>query len=415
MKKLGLALILLVFCLALAGCGDYVDSETAALETGDLSIGLTDAATDEYRAVYVTIDEVQVHMGSDEEDGEEAGEAEEEGEDADNWETVASPMETYDLLALVNGVIEELGISSLETGTYEKMRLIIGTTQAEGLNILSVGHPYANYVIDDNNQSHELKIPSGINTGIKIFHSFDISANRTTELILDFDAPASVVKAGTSGNWLLKPTIKVLNTQEHAIVSGNVFEMIDEESYGVEGALVSLQYETSDAGDEKDAVTVQAATVSDTENADEGIESGDFSLLVQPGSYRLVAYKDDYAAACYAVDATAGETTVQDVDFTASDMGMVQGTVTISGGSGEQYATLSFRRSVDCEGADEACMIEVRSTNSVTGFWYDADLPTGTYSLVASSSGMETEVYTGIVVTDGDIVSQHVNLSPLAD
>lgn len=399
MKKLKFVLIVLISCVLMAACGDESDNDTATSETGDLSISLTDAATDEYQAVYVTIDEIQVHLGGDE-------------EDADNWITVATPVETYNLLELVNGVIEELGISPLEAGTYEQMRLIIGTIPADGLNILYIGHPYANYVIDDNNQPHKLRIPSSYNTGVKIVHSFDISPDQTTELILDFDASASVVEVGTSINWLLKPTIKVLDAQEHAIVSGIVY---DSESAGIEGALVNLQYETPDAEDEKDTVTVQAATVSDTENMDEGIQNGEFSLLVQPGSYRLVAYKDDCAVGCYAVDAASGETTVQDVALATSAMGTVTGAVTINGGTDEQYATLSFRQSVTCEGADETCIIEVRSANNLTGYWYDVDLPEGTYSLSVSGSGMETEVYTGIVVTNGGLVTQHVNLEPATD
>jgi len=380
----------------MAACSSDGNNTTTASEPGILSLALTDAFTDQYQAVYVTVDEIQVHMGGDE-------------EEAGNWETVATPGKTYNLLELVNGTVESLGVSPLEAGTYEQMRLIIGLAPSDGLNILSVGHPYANYAIDMDDLSHELKIPSGINTGIKIVHSFDIGADQTTELILDFDASASVVQAGNSGNWLLKPTIKVLDTEEYAIIAGTVY---DSESAGIEGAVVSLQYETSDAEDEKDAVMVQTATVSDVEDADAGTTSGEFSLLAEPGSYRLVSYKDGYGVGCAVVDAVAGETAVQDVVLGTSDMGTVEGTVTINGGTSEQYATLSFRQAATCEGTDQEGMIEVRSVNSVTGFWYDIDLPVGTYSLVASSSGMETEVYEDIEVTDGGIFTQHVNLAP---
>ena len=71
---------------------------------------------------------------------------------------------------------------------------------------------YANYVIDTDENYQELKIPSGINTGIKIVHGFTISTDQTTELILDFNAEKSVVIADNSGNWLLKPTIKFEGT-----------------------------------------------------------------------------------------------------------------------------------------------------------------------------------------------------------
>ena len=86
---------------------------------------------------------------------------------------------------------------------------------------MSQAHPYANYVIIDKDPndaidpvSHELKVPSGDKTGVKIVGGYFISANQTTELILDFDACRSVVQAGNSGQWHLKPTIKLGEQQD---------------------------------------------------------------------------------------------------------------------------------------------------------------------------------------------------------
>jgi len=50
--------------------------------SGSLSLGLTDAATCQYVAVYVTIEEVQVHIGGNDHVD-------------NNWEVVASPGKTY--------------------------------------------------------------------------------------------------------------------------------------------------------------------------------------------------------------------------------------------------------------------------------------------------------------------------------
>ena len=80
------------------------------------------------------------------------------------------------------------------------------------MNALSEAHPYANYVIDTDDNYQELKMPSDINTGIKIVHGFSISTDQSTELILDFNAEKSGVVAGNSGIWHLKPTIKFENT-----------------------------------------------------------------------------------------------------------------------------------------------------------------------------------------------------------
>ena len=107
---------------------------------------------------------------------------------ADAWTTVATPNKTSNLLDLANGVREDLALVKLADGLYTQMRLIIGTNPDSGLNILNRTHPYANYVIDLSDAAHELKVPSGLQTGIKLVQGFEINANSTTELNLDFDA-----------------------------------------------------------------------------------------------------------------------------------------------------------------------------------------------------------------------------------
>lgn len=82
----------------------------------------------------------------------------------------------------------------------------------------------------------ELVVPSGMQTGIKIVGGFDINLN-TTELILDFNAQKSVVHAGSSGLWYIKPTVKVLNTETWAVVRGTVENGSDPR----EGVLISAQ------------------------------------------------------------------------------------------------------------------------------------------------------------------------------
>jgi hypothetical protein len=115
MRGIRLLYLVLVLCalFVLPSCGGGGGGGGGTVQTGTLSVGLTDASTDEYKAVYVTITEVQVHMGGG------------------AWKVVGSPHKTYNLLDLVNGVREELGVAELNAGNYTQMRLIIGALQME--------------------------------------------------------------------------------------------------------------------------------------------------------------------------------------------------------------------------------------------------------------------------------------------
>ena len=201
LKSSGIIFLLFtsVFLLACDGGGGGGGSSSG--EIGTVSMSLTDAMSNKFNAVYVTINDVQVHMKGN-------------GKANNSWQSVSAPNlpKTFNLYDLTNGVREEIGLADLATGSYTQMRLIIDTVPDDGINELSEAHPYANYVIDTDENYQELKIPSGINTGIKIVHGFTISTDQTTELILDFNAEKSVVVAGNSGIWHLKPTIKFENT-----------------------------------------------------------------------------------------------------------------------------------------------------------------------------------------------------------
>lgn len=359
MKGIRLLYLVLALCTLLVppSCGGGGGGGGGTVQTGTLSVGLTDASTDDYKAVYVTITEVQVHMGGG------------------AWKVVGSPHKTYNLLDLVNGVREELGVAELNAGNYTQMRLIIGDTSDGGINILSKQHPSANYVIDWNDVEHALKIPSGFQTGVKIVHGFTISPNQTTELILDFNASESVVVAGNSGQWLLKPTIKVLNTKECSIISGTVR---DGGTSVLDGALVSAQY-TQSATDIKDEVVTEASTVTD--------EEGQYKIFIRPGTYNIVAYAIDYnpAVEC-SVELVSGVTKILDLSLASAVTGTVSGDVTIAGAAEDQYATISFRQSAVCgPGAADDTAIEVKSLNVLNGWPYSQSLPPGPYEVVASS------------------------------
>jgi hypothetical protein len=170
---------------------------------------------------------------------------------------------TIDLLKLVDDVRFYIGAADLSAGNYTQMRLVADANNSDGgINELSEQHPFANYVIDSNNNYHELKIPSGDKTGFKIIHGFTIYANTTTELNLDFDVCKSVIEKGDKDPWILKPTVKVFDDHEKAIIRGMVTDSTT--TLGMPGVLVPVQNYNAGASDLKDEVLVHTATITHT-------------------------------------------------------------------------------------------------------------------------------------------------------
>jgi hypothetical protein len=367
---------LLLFISACDSGGGSGSSDSVG--TGILDVSLTDSAGS-YKAVYITIEGVEVHTGGND-------------NNKNNWQTIPMDLNTINLCELTNGVFEKLGSLSLSSGKYTQLRLVLTDTPEDNeLNILSELHPAANYVVLDDNSWHELKIPSGFQSGVKIVKGFTINEDKTTEILLDFDASRSVVEAGNSGQWLLKPTIKAL--KDYSIINGMVTNNEDE---GIANAKVSVQKYDAKAQDDKDKVIVQAATITDSD--------GSYSIFVKPGIYNLVAFADGKEIASERIETSEGEI-LENSDITdfqladASEIGTIEGKVLINGANdNEQYATISYRKEVGCP---ECEMIEVKSINVLNMAEYEIELPTGSYSRVASTFGGYDTQTAGINVVAG--------------
>ena len=351
--------------------------------TGTLSVSLTDSAGS-YQAVYVTIEGVEVHTGGNENNNK-------------NWQTIPMDTDTINLCELTNGVFEKLGSIRLSSRRYTQLRLILSDVpeNTDELNILSQKHPFANYVIlnDADNTTEELKIPSGYQSGVKLVKGFTINDYQTTEIILDFDASRSVVEAGNSGQWLLKPTIKVGELKEYSIIEGMV---TDNDGNGISDAMVSAQYFDGGASDDKDEVIVQAATRTD--------DKGDYSLFVKPDSYNLVAYADDKEFVSRGITTTEGQVlddpNITDFQLNNATIGTINGSVSISGADDQQYATISYQNKI----SNSSEWIEIRSINVLNGADFTIDLPVDSYSYrrVASTFGYTTRTMDPVNVPGND-------------
>ena len=218
--KWGFSSVVIAAILGLSGCGESGSTSAPNASTsGSLSVLLTDAPGD-YSAVYVTIDEIRVHKAGDDDitsdtNSTDANETYENSSDINSsdasWIVVAQPHKTYNLLALQNGLTEELGEANISTGKYTQMRLVLGDKEDNGTNSLGNPHPYANYVIFTNGSDvSQLKVPSNV---IKQNHSFIVIPDSKLTLTIDFDANKSITEVGGSGKYILKPVLGLVSVE----------------------------------------------------------------------------------------------------------------------------------------------------------------------------------------------------------
>jgi len=177
--------------VSLYACGSG-GGGTATPAGGTLSMAMTDAPACGYDHVYVTVQKVRVNQSSTAADS-----------DAGWSEIVLNPAQRLDLLSLTNGVLSELGQTPLPAGKYTQMRLVLADNGAAA--------PWANSVVPTGGTTEfPLKTPSGQQSGVKANIDIDIAADQMADFVIDFNACKSVVSAGASGNYLLKPVVTVI-------------------------------------------------------------------------------------------------------------------------------------------------------------------------------------------------------------
>lgn len=229
----------------LSACGGGSGDSSASAQ-GTLGLSLTDAPACGYDQVNVAIQKVRVHQSSTASDND-AGWAE---------LNFATPRRV-DLLTLQNGVLASLEQIPLQAGHYTQMRLVLAAN--DGAN------PLLNSVVPTGGSEFALDTPSAVQSGLKMNVDITVAANQLADFVLDFNACKSVVSAGNSGKYLLKPVVTVIPNYVSG-VSGFV-----DASLANGNTLVSVQQ----------SGTVVKATTPDA--------TGKFLLQpVAPGTYDLV-------------------------------------------------------------------------------------------------------------------------------
>ncbi len=119
---------------------------------------------------------------------------------------------TIDLLSL-RGTRTEILLADIDipAGLYPELRLVVDDS-----DLMS-------FIELDDGSVHDLKIPSGSSSGLKVKGDINVQANRNVSYTIDFDVRKSVVMAGASGRYLLKPVLRLIDDT----LSGHILGTVD--------------------------------------------------------------------------------------------------------------------------------------------------------------------------------------------
>lgn len=245
-----------VAALAVTGCNTGVSG------SGSLSLDVTDAPIDSAEAVNVVFTGVDIRAAS-----------------GALVEVTYDEPRTINLLDLQGGTTASLlDDETLTAGDYEWIRLRVDATKEAG----------GSNLILDGGAEHDLFIPSGAQTGLKLVSGFTVPVNGSVAFTIDFDLRKSVVEA--NGSYMLKPALRLVDNSEVGSISGTVSSTVVTENcsgavYVYEGANV----EPGDVGGEGNEPLVTALV--DTSGT--GVTGYDYTVAFLTEGEYTVAFTCD--------------------------------------------------------------------------------------------------------------------------
>jgi uncharacterized repeat protein (TIGR02059 family) len=250
MKKLLFAIF--AAAVLVSGCNK---TETTG-GPGRLSVKITDDPFDisSVESAEITISKIEIRKAG--------------ANEGDPFIELAMDPVIIDVFQLRNGITEELVNLEVPEGDYDLVRLFVDE---------------ADLKLKEIDNTFNMKVPSGQQTGIKVFinPAIHVEGGISAELLLDFDLSRSFVMRGhnAQNGFLFKPCIRATNISTAGRIEGIVSDN-SQEKVGIENATVSLQ---KDAEEPVTALT----------NA-----SGHYVFIGVPaGTYSMSAAKENYVAA----------------------------------------------------------------------------------------------------------------------
>lgn len=187
--------------------------------SGTLNVRMTDAPypTDQIAEANITVSKIEIRQSG--------------GNGEEKFTTILDSEVSANLLDLTNGVTANIASVEVPVGSYDLVRVYI----SEASVVLN----------DDAETTFNLKIPSGAQSGLKVFINPDIEVvgGLSAELLLDVDVSQSFVPLGPPlaiNGFNFKPVIKASNESFAGRVAGTVTTIVDESATPVSGAQLSI-------------------------------------------------------------------------------------------------------------------------------------------------------------------------------
>lgn len=188
-KRIMNSVVVLIISFALAGLTGCSTSNNSSSE-GQMEIKLHDAPGI-FGAVQLDIQKVEVENSG--------------STSSSSWVTISNQPMTVNLLNLTNGNSKVIASSNVKSGTYTKIRLILGS----------------NNKVEVNGAMMNLNLSSSAQSGIDININTKVDAQNNATLLLDFDVARSIT-ANLTGSFTLNPVITSTQESESGDISGQI-------------------------------------------------------------------------------------------------------------------------------------------------------------------------------------------------
>jgi hypothetical protein len=250
MKRLFFTIFTTVLVLIFISCSKTTDSGN-----GRLVVKITDAPfpVDIVESAEVTITKIEIRKTGD-------------GiSDGNPFVVIWEGSRIFNLLELRNGVVEDLLDLEIPAGEYNLLRLYVDEASLKVKN----------------GDNFSLKVPSGQQTGIKIFirPGLVVEGGLTSELLLDFDLSRSFLMKGNMESpagikgFTFKPVIRAVNNSIAGRLEGSV---TDTAKVKIKEAIIWVKQDT-----------IVASAIADT--------LGHYAIIGLPaGTYSVLAAKENY-------------------------------------------------------------------------------------------------------------------------